>query len=214
MMKNTIKTVIVFLSLLLLNQGIWAQKPGWKQETTKDGEVTVSYSFSESVDQDGEKYNVLEYEAVTKASANLESLKKVMLDESKHMEFMDNVDRVVRVSDLPGGEWVVYYYHNSPWPLPDADLVTRYKLEEDPEGKYFVISGSPAPDMYPEGKVARMKHNHSKYTFTDTGNGTIEIVMNSKSIPAVSVPKWVISAWMPDGPADMLKGIINLANDL
>lgn len=212
-MKNATKTICVFLSILLLSPGIWAQKPGWKQETTKDGRVTVDYRFSESVDQYGEKYNVLEYEAVTNASASLESLKEVMIDDPKHMEFMDGTEGVKRVRDLPGGEWLTYYFYNSPWPMPDADIVTRYKLEENPSGKRFVLTGSPAPDMYPEGKVPRMRHNHTKYTFSDKGNGIIEIVMYSKSVPLVSVPNWLVSAWFPDGPADMLNGIIDLAND-
>ena len=207
------KADLVFLVVLLLNSNIWAQKPGWKQETTKDGEVTVTYRFSKKVDQSGKKYNELEYEAVTIAAASLVSLKEVMMDDAIHMEFMEGTERVKRVCDLPGGEWVTYYYYNSPWPMPDADLITRYKLEEDPEGRRFVLTGSPAPDMYPEGKVPRMMHNHSKFTFTDMGNGIIEIVMYSKSVPLVSVPTWLIRTWIPGGPADMLNGIIDLASD-
>lgn len=212
-MKNSTKTGLVFLSVLLLNSSLWAQKPAWKQETTKDGEVTVTYRFTESVDESGKKYNVLEYEAVTHAVASLENLKDVMMDDTKHMEFMEGTERVKRVRDLPGGEWVTYYFLNSRWPMPDADLITQYKLEEDPAGMHFIITGAPAPDMYPEGKVPRMKHNHSKFTFTKMGNGSIEVVMYSKSIPLVSVPKWLIRTWIPDGPADMLNGIIDLAND-
>jgi len=37
--------------------------------------------------------------------------------------------------------------------------------------------------------------------------------MYSKSIPLVSVPKWLIATWIPDGPADMLNGITRLARE-
>lgn len=97
--------------------------------------------------------------------------------------------------------------------MPDADVITRYKLEEEPSKKRFILTGTPAPEMYPEQDVPRMKHNDTKYTFTDRGDGTVEIIMYSKSIPLVSVPKWVIATWIPDGPADMLNGIVRLAGE-
>jgi len=213
MMKERVKAGLTVLCILLLNFNINAQSPDWKKETTKDGKVSVSYTFTESVDQSGKKFNVLEYEAVTTAKANLGKCREVMMDDSKHMEFMEGTQDVKRVMDLPGGEWVTYYFLNSRWPMPDSDIITRYKIEDDPSGKSFVLTGTPAPDLYPEGEVSRMKHNFTKYTFTDLGNGLVQLVMYSKSIPLVSVPKWLIATWIPDGPADMLNGIIKLANE-
>lgn len=211
-MKYSVKEGLTVLCLLVLSVNISAQKPGWKTETTKDGRVSVSYQFSEFADQSGKNFNVLEYEAVTTATASLENCKKVMMDDPKHMKFMEGTEGVKRVRDLPEGEWVTYYFLNSKWPMPDSDVITRYKLEDDPAGKRFILTGTPAPDMYPEGDVPRMKHNETKYTFTDLGDGRVEVVMYSKSIPLVSVPKWLISTWIPDGPADMVNGIIELAN--
>ena len=211
-MRPAIHTGVMILGLLL-STGARGQQSDWKKETTKDGEVTVNYRFTEHVDQRGKKYNVLEYEAVTRGVADLERCKQVMLDDSKHMAFMEGTEGVKRVKNISEEEWVTYYFLNSRWPMPDSDLVTRYRLEEDPSGKRFVLTGSPAPDMYPEGEVARMEHNQSKYTFTDLGNGFTEIVMYSKSVPLVSVPKWLIASWIPKGPADMLHGIIDLANN-
>ena len=208
------RTFAVALVLGALVPGAVAagQQPGWKEKTTKDGEVTVSYRFTEHEDQNGKKYNELEYEAVTRAETDLERCRKVMMDDSKHMAFMEGTEGVKRVKNLSESEWVTYYFLNSRWPMPDSDLVTRYKLEEDASRKQFVLSGSPAPDMYPEGDVPRMKYNQSKFTFTDQGNGIVEITMYSRSIPLVSIPKWLIASWIPNGPADMLHGIVDLAN--
>ena len=129
------------------------------------------------------------------------------------MGFMDGTEHVRRIADLPGGDWVTYYFYNSPWPMPDADVITRYKLVEEPSKKRFILTGTPAPEMYPEQDVPRMKHNYTKYTITDLGDGRVEVVMYSKSIPLVSIPKWVIATWIPDGPADMLNGIVRLAGE-
>ena len=212
-MKCKSRAGFIFLWIFLLNSNLFAQRTDWKKESTKDGLVTVSYSFSESIDENGKKFNVLEYEALTTAEVSLESCKAVMTDDSLHMGFMDGTEHVRRIADLPGGEWVTYYYYNSPWPMPDADVITRYKLEEEPSQKRFFLTGTPAPDSYPEQDVPRMKHNYTKYTFTDLGNDTVEITMYSSSIPLVSVPKWLIATWIPDGPADMLNGITSLAKE-
>jgi len=210
-MKQLILFIILFV--LLVNSGLVAQKSGWKSKTTKDGRVEVSYIFSDTIDEQGKKANVLIYEARTSACVSLESCRAVMIDDSLHMGFMDGTEHVRRIADLPGGEWVTYYFYNSPWPMPDADVITRYKLEEEPSQKRFFLSGTPAPNAYPEQDVPRMKHNYTSYTFTDLGNDTVEIIMYSSSIPLVSVPKWLIGTWIPDGPADMLNGISRLAKE-
>jgi len=210
-MESRNRIGFIILCILLLSSCLFAQDANWKRETTKDGKVAVSYIFSESVDESGKKFNVLEYIAVTTAAVALESCKSVLMDGSKHMEFMEGTENTRRIKDLPGGEWVCYYFLNGRWPMPDSDVITRYKLEEDPSQKRFILTGTPAPEMYPEQDVPRMKHNHTKYTFTDLGNGTVEMEMYSKSIPLVSVPKWLIATWIPDGPADMLNGIVRLA---
>jgi hypothetical protein len=199
------------LAILWINSDIIAQGEGWEKEITKDGRVEVSYIFTEGVDEKGKKYNVLEYVASTKASVSLESCRAVLECDSLHMAFMDGTEHVRRIADLPGGEWVTYYFYNSPWPMPDADVITRYRPEEETSGKRFILTGTPAPEMYPAQEVPRMKHNYTKYTITDLGDSTVEVVMYSKSIPLVSVPKWVIATWIPDGPAGMLNGIVRLA---
>ena len=56
-----------------------------------------------------------------------------------------------------------------------------------------------------------MEHSFSKYTLTDLGDGQTEVVMYSSSIPVVSVPKWLMATWIPDGPANIVNGIVRLA---
>jgi hypothetical protein len=128
-MKGKERGGFTFICMLLVNASIIAQTADWKSETTKDGKVTVSYMFSESMDKDGKKYNVLEFVAVTAAPVPLESCRKVLMDDSKHKAFMEGTENTRRIKDLPGGEWVTYYFLNSRWPMPDSDVITRYKLE-------------------------------------------------------------------------------------
>ena len=204
-----------FLALILFFaiQSIYAQEEEWKTKVTNDGLVVVKYRVYNQVDQDGDKSQVIEYEAVTNAKAGMADCVSIMKIEACHKEVMEGTEEARRIKDLPGGEWVTYYYYKPPWPMPAADIITRYKLEEDPDQGWAILTGTPAPDMYPAQEVPRMEHNHTKYTFTDLGEGEVEIVMYSWSIPLISAPKWLIKTWFPEGPADMVRGIARMAEE-
>ena len=210
-MNIKVKTGLFVLCILLLSASVNAQRDGWKQETTKDGSVLVSYQFLEKKDENGKKFNTLEYEAKTTAKVSLESCLVVLKDDSRHKDFMEDVEHAERIKDLSENEWLTYYLLKRRWPMPDTDMATRYKLEEEPANKRIILTGFPAPDMYPEQGVTRMEHSFSKYTLTDLGDGQTEVVMYSSSIPVVSVPKWLMATWIPDGPANIINGIVRLA---
>ena len=212
-MKHSVKTGLIVLCSLLLNVSAHAQRDGWKQDKTKDGKVLVSYNFVEHKDEKGKKYNVLEFEAVTTAEVSMESCLKVLKDDSKHKDFMDDAEHTERIRDLSEDEWLTYYLLKKHWPMPVSDVVTRYKLEEDSEKRSYTLTGFPAPDMYPDQGVERMRHSYSTYTLTDLGNGQTEVMMYSSSVPLASIPKMLLATWIPNGPADMVNGIIRLALD-
>ena len=111
--------------MLAMHVSLSAQKADWNRKTTRDGRVQVLYKFTESTDEKGKNFNVLEYEASTTAKVSLERCKAVMMNDPKHMEFMEGTERVRRVRDISDREWITYYFLNSRWPMPDADLVTR-----------------------------------------------------------------------------------------
>jgi len=210
-MKHILKAGLIVLLTLILSVGVNAQRDGWKQDKTKDGKVLVSYNFLEHKDEKGKKYNVLEFEAVTTAEVSMESCLKVLKDDSKHKDFMEDAKHTERIRDLSEDEWLTYYLLKKQWPMPVSDVVTRYKLEKDPENKSIILTGFPAPDMYPEQGVERMQHSYSTYTLTDLGNGQTEVMMYSSSVPLASIPKMLLATWIPNGPADMVNGIIRLA---
>ena len=212
-MNSHARTALLSLIMLLLGMSAHAQKPGWKQETTKDGKVRVSYYFDEKKDEKGKKYTVLEYEAVTTAPVSMESCLAVLKDVSKHKDFMEDTEYTKRIKDLSENEWLSYYRLKKRWPMPEADVVTRHTLKMEPDKKRFTVTGTPAPDMHPDQGVERMTESHSKYTVTDLGNGQTEIIMYSRSIPVVSIPKMLMATWFPNGPAKMVNGIATLAKE-
>ena len=212
-MKYIVKAGLVFLCMLMLSASVHAQREGWKQDKTKDGKVLVSYNFLEHKDDNGKKYNVLEFEAVTTGEVSMVSCLKVLKDDSRHKDFMEDAEHTERIRDLSEDEWLSYYLLKKHWPMPVSDVVTRYKLEEDPENSSYILTGFPAPDMYPDQGIERMQHSFSKYTLKDLGNGQTEVTMYSSSVPLASIPKMLLATWIPNGPAKMVNGIVRLAQE-
>jgi len=212
-MKYTVKTGLIVLCSLLITVSVNAQREGWKQDKTKDGKVLVSYNFADHKDEKGKKYNVLEFEAVTSAEVSMESCLKVLKNDSRHKDFMDDAKDTERIRDLSEDEWLSYYLLKKHWPMPVSDVVTRYKLEANPENSSYTLTGIPAPDMYPDQGVERMRHSYSTYTLRDLGNGQTEVMMYSSSVPLASIPKMLLATWIPNGPADIVNGIIRLAQE-
>ena len=81
-MKIKVRAGIAVLCALFLSPHINAQNEEWKQDKTKDGKVLVSYNFLEKIDENGKKFNVLEFEAVTRAAVSMESCLAVLKDDS------------------------------------------------------------------------------------------------------------------------------------
>jgi len=212
-MNSLVKAGLAFLCMLFLSVSVHAQREGWKQDKTKDGKVLVSYNFLEHKDDNGKKYNVLEFEAVTSGEVSMESCLKVLKDDSRHKDFMEDAEDTERIKDLSEDEWLSYYLLKKHWPMPVSDVVTRYKLEVDGENNSYILHGFPAPDMYPDQGIERMRHSYSTYTLRDLGNGQTEVTMYSSSVPLASIPKMLLATWIPNGPADMVRGIIRLAKE-
>jgi hypothetical protein len=209
-MKNTSLLCLVFF--LISTFALHAQEEEWKTKVTKDGLTTVKYRVFNQVDEEGEKSQIIEFEARTTTKASLEECVLTMRTDANHVEIMEGTEEARRIKDLPGGEWLTYYYYKPPWPMPASDVITRYKLEEDPGQRKAILSGTPAPDMYPKGELPRMENNHTKYTFTDLGE-EVEIVMYSWSIPLIKAPNWLAKTWFPNGPAEMVQGIARFAEE-
>ena len=212
-MKNIVKAGIAILCALMLSPDINAQREDWKQDKTKDGKVLVYYNFLEKIDENGKKFNVLEFEAVTTSAVSVESCLAVLKDDSRHKDFMEDTEHTERIKDLSEDEWLSYYKLKKRWPMPETDVVTRYKLELKPDINSFILTGYPAPDMYPDQGLKRMQESFSRYTITDMGNGQTEVIMYSKSVPVASIPKMLLKTWIPNGPANMVNGIVRLAQE-
>lgn len=202
---------ILLFTGILVTGNAFGQTTDWITEVTSDGSISVTYAVHEHKAVNGDKIQLLEYQVVSTPSLRFGSCLAVMRDESKHNQFMNNTTESRRIRDISNTEWLSYYYIDAPWPLPNYDCVTRYKVLNINDSCEIKLIANADPAAYPMQGVKRMLLNHSEYTFTDLGNGKVQIIIYSRIMPVVDSPEWMLKAWFPEGPANMMKGIIELA---
>jgi len=208
--KYRVQMGLILLGMFFVNSNIIAQTKEWDTETTKDGKVTVNSRISKRTDDKGEEVQLIEYEATTTASVGIRNCISVVKDVSKHKEFMDD-ELSKKVETISDNEWVIYYYTNSPWPMPDNDTVAKMDFSEDETEGVATFTVTAAPSMFEMGDVDRMTYYNVTYVFKDLGNGEVEMTVIGKMSPTVQAPAWMVSSWFPEGPADILRGIVKLA---
>lgn len=209
-MKNKVQIGLIILGMIFLNTNLFAQTIDWKTETTKDGKVTVKSKISKRTDERGNNVQLIEYVATTTASVSMQNCISVVKDVSKHKEFTDD-EVSKKVKTISDNECVVYYYTNSPWPMPDSDCVMKMNFSEDETKRMAVFTLTAAPSMFEKKDVERTTCYNVTYAFIDLGNGKVEMTVTGKMSPTVKAPDWMIRAWFPDGPADILRIILKLA---
>jgi len=170
----------------------------------------VQSNISNRTDENGDKVQLIEYIATTTASVSMQNCISVLKDVSKHKEFQDDkVSKIVKT--ISDHEWVVYYYTDAPWPMPNSDTVALMNFSEDATKKTATFTFTAAPSMFEEKGVKRMTYYNVTYAFKDVGNGNVEMTMTSKMSPVIKAPGWMIGRWFPEGPADILRGILKFA---
>ena len=172
-MKNRVRIGPFILGMIFLNANIFAQIKSWNIETTKDGKVTVKSRILERTDDKGGAVQLIEYVATMIASVEMRDCITVLKDGSKHKEFTD--DEVSKtVETLSDNEWIIYYYTNSPWPMPDNDCVAKMVLSEDETNKTATFILTAAPSMFEMKDVKRMTFYNVTYTFNDLENDEVK----------------------------------------
>ena len=210
--KNNLQIEFIILSLIFLFENSFAKSNEWDTEITDDGKITVKSNISERIDEKGEKVQLIEYIASTTTNVSMQNCISVIKDVSIHKEFTDDeVSKMVKT--ISDNEWVVYYYTDAPWPMPDNDCVAKMSFSEDATEKKATFTLTAAPSSFENKDVDRMTYYNVSYAFKNLGNGEIEITVSGEMSPIVQVPGWMVSAWFPDGPADILRIITKLAEN-
>ncbi len=198
------------LLFMLLTASLFSQETPWTVESTHDGKVEVLSRIWEEEDAEGDEYQVIEYKVTTTTKVSIEKLKALLYDADRHKEFMPDTEISRKLKIYSTNKWLMYYYFDSPWPLPDSDCVTIMTMTEDVANKSVRFDGIAHAELHPMTEDRRMDKFEISYTFTAQGDSTL-LVVHSIMTPVIHAPDWLVNVWFPDGPADLVMDLIEKA---
>lgn len=203
----------IFISVLIfINTNLFAQQTDWRTEKTEDGKITVTSKISKRTDDIEGEVQLIEYIATTTANVSMHNCISVMKDISKHKEILnEEVSEMVKI--ISDNEWLIYYYFDAPWPIPNSDCVTKMSFSEDLTNNMATFTITAEPFMYEQKDVKRLTFYNVIYTFKDLGNGNVEMTSTAKLTPVVQAPEWIVREFFPNGPARYLQRLLVLAKN-
>lgn len=210
MNNDNFKYMLSILSIILFLSYGYSQDKGWKKELSKDGSIEVEYTVYEENDGPGDDRQIVEYRTNTTRALSFDKCIEVMKNISNHKDFSDETEDSYKIKDISDDECLVYYYIDSPWPLPNADCVSLMSTVEDAENNSISFELSAAADDYEMQDVKRMTMSIAIYSFTKVKNNEIEIEIYTKFSPVTEVPDWLVKTWFPKGPVEIMENIIAL----
>lgn len=207
--RRKISGIIILISIFI-STNIFAQSTDWKTEKSEDGKITVVSKISKRIDEEANEVQLIEYIATTTANVSMQSCISIMKDISKHKDILnESVSEIVRI--ISDNEWLIYYYFDAPWPLPNSDCVSKMNFSEDLSNGMVTFTLTAEPSMYDKKDVKRLSYYNITYTFKDIGNGKVEMTSTAKLTPVIQAPEWIVREFFPNGPARYLQRLLVLA---
>jgi hypothetical protein len=203
-------TGIIISISFFINTNAFAQGTEWKTEKSDDGKITVVSKISQRTDEEANEVQLIEYVATTIANVSMQSCISIMKDISKHKEIL-NEEISEKVKTISDNEWLIYYYFDAPWPLPNSDCVSKMNFSEDVTNGIVTFTLTAEPSMYEKKDVKRLTYYNVTYIFKDIGNGQVEMTSIARLTPVIKVPEWFVRSFFPDGPVRYLQRLLLLA---
>ncbi len=200
--------ILVFLILTIKLFG-FSQKKAWKTETTKD-KMVVKSSISDTT-VNGETLQLVEYVCNARVKASYEACVKVLKDVSLHKYIFEYTEKSDKIKELSSNEYLIYYFVDLPWPMPNSDSVIRMKFTTDTENQSTFFSMTAAPKMLKNKGVKRAQITTSTYTLKKINANEVSITATTYSVPTTKAPDWLASTWIPEGPAKIVRNIVKLS---
>jgi hypothetical protein len=211
--KDFMKFCGVFIMLFIVIN-VSAQNKKWITEYSEDESIKVVYSIYDSLDVNGEEQTYIEYTGKTRTVATLEKCVEIFNNPGMHKKFYEYTEVSDKVKDISENEWIIYYYYSPPWPIADSDCVSRITMYADSVNKKIVFTSFSEPNLIETKGVTRSELNDITFTFTRINENETEVFIEAILVPETPAPKWMMSAWFPEGPAGTLKRFIKLAEEL
>jgi hypothetical protein len=144
----------------------------------------------------------------------LEKCVEIFNNQDMHKKFYEYTKKSDKIKDISKNEWIIYYYYSPPWPIADSDCVSRITMKTDSVNNKIIFTSFSEPNLIEMKDVTRSELNDITFTFTQINDQEVEIYVEAILIPETPAPKWMMSAWFPEGPAGTLNRFKELAENL
>ena len=204
------KQIALFtFGLFILTFGANAQNENWTTKVSQVGNTKVQYFISQQDSPKGEPTQTIEYVVSRVLEADIDACLEVLKTPSNYMNIFDFTEKSELIEQISENEWFVYFYIDSPWPLPNQDQVSKFTLESN--GNSATIRSTSTPDKISRTDVTRAIMADFDYFLVKMNDGLLEITIKAKFQPTTAAPHFLINIWFPDGPANMIDRIAKLA---
>jgi hypothetical protein len=190
-MKSVIILVLSFFTLLA---GICiADSYNWKFRKYENGIAVYTRTLATSP--------IEEVKLVDTVKSSLSAIVALMNDSKNYSAWIYHCESAKTLKVISAYEEYKYELINVPWPFSNRDIVTDFKVSQDPVTKVVTMISSAAPDYLPATDgVVRIRDFYSIYKLTPLSNGTVRVEYELDVNPTGKIPAWLINANVVTGP--------------
>ncbi|CAN5229735.1 hypothetical protein BH09BAC1_BH09BAC1_23640 [soil metagenome] len=204
--KHIATIVLLFMLLPILA----IAQSDWKQATSKNGKVRITYKLETVKGRDGSERVMAQYIAKGLVPVQLASAEKFLRNSANYKHFLDNTEVSKTVDTINANEWLLYLMMDIPWPMPDADCVQQVSVTKTE--KELIVNAVAKPNAYALQGEERMEISDSKYHFVQNTSGAVELTVTGRFAPSSAVKKFMLETWFPNGPADLIDRLVKSIN--
>jgi len=179
----------------------------WMIDKSKDGSMDITHKITYITSAEGDEVPVLQYNVTRIDKLSIDASVALLNDVSAHKKFTgDKVTKVLK--DISEDERLIYYFSNSPWPLPDSETVVLMTKHISPDGHKHTFTLQSAPKEIEDNGVARFELYSVVYEFEDLENGEVKISIAARMAPPFKVPKWMMKSALPKAGYDHMEKLV------
>jgi hypothetical protein len=205
----------LFLSTLFTGLLATAASPSWLPVSlTSDARATDDSEWEHLSTDEGITVWTLEkpgeefpgFRGQTIINASLKKVVDVMMDSSKHTEWMYQCKESSVIKELTPTHAIIYTRVKAPWPVWDRDVVLdtviKYNADETAVTMKFVNVAAAKSEKYRKtpNKVIRMPSLEGFYKLREISPGKTKILYQAESDIGGSIPTWLVNIASKDLP--------------
>lgn len=178
-----------------------APDDGWTPVAEEDGVVVTS--------QPSEHSPLPIFRGVGHVSAPLLEVLAVVTDAERHQEWVFSCADSALVEQTSETTGIVYNRNDTPWPVPDRDVVLDSRVEIiDGEREVIVrFTATSHPKRPPMNGVVRMPYLRGHYHLWAEGDARTRVEFQVDGDPGGTLPTWIATRGTRDIPLETLRSL-------